>query len=195
MQNEIGPTLKKLKDQQEQYTSFLENKRLLEKLEKFRLAHYYSECLEILKGSEEELKTYKTKIVALEGHMKEHQSGLKDAKENIEQLTELKEKEMSIEVHELEEKVDSSSKFLVKHDTAYQHLVKSSEEEQNKLKELNQALENMQKRIHDKRTQLDEQTTLFNEKETLCSTCKDQLENLKRQYQVFIRHHHHQLIL
>eukprot|EP01127_Copromyxa_protea_P022455 TRINITY_DN8057_c0_g1_i1.p1 TRINITY_DN8057_c0_g1~~TRINITY_DN8057_c0_g1_i1.p1 ORF type:complete len:1206 (-),score=371.97 TRINITY_DN8057_c0_g1_i1:59-3559(-) len=180
---QIMPQLEKFKAQGEQYASFQANQRQLAKLEKFRVAYEYMENKKLMSGSDDQLNEYQEKIDALEEEIKENQVILKETKEEIMQLTEKKEKEMSTEVHELEEKVDTSSKHLVKHETVFSNLTESRAQEVAKAAELERVLEKMRNTIDKKQKQLDEQTKLLEEKENSKQACKEQLENLKRQYQ------------
>eukprot|EP01126_Amoeba_proteus_P002161 TRINITY_DN10677_c0_g1_i2.p1 TRINITY_DN10677_c0_g1~~TRINITY_DN10677_c0_g1_i2.p1 ORF type:complete len:678 (-),score=174.08 TRINITY_DN10677_c0_g1_i2:1235-3268(-) len=183
LRDQISPTLQKLQQQQKQYISFLENKRDFERLEKFRIAFQYSESSKILKGSDDQLNEYTEKLESLEAECKEHQSNLKKVKEEITRLTEKKEKQISFELHELEEQVDQCSKEIVKRKAAFSHLVDSRKQEEGKMEELVKSLEKLERLMSKKQQQLNQQNKILEEYERSRQTKKEQFEGLKRQYQ------------
>jgi len=183
LRDQINPTLEKLEAQQAQYVSWLKNKTEFEQLEKFRIAYTYTENAQMLKGSETELKEYEKKIKSLEKDIDKYQAELKDIKEQIGQLRGKKEKEISSEVHELQQLCDEASKELTKFQANYKNLETSFQQEQKKLMDLQQTEVKTMEMIEKTKKELESHQEKVKAVENQVHDKKEQLQNLQRQYQ------------
>ncbi|KAL6061697.1 Structural maintenance of chromosomes protein 2 [Balamuthia mandrillaris] len=154
LNEEIIPTMEKLRKDRDTYMSWINNKNEREQLSRFVIAWSYTQAQNTLQRSEDELRA----MERTEQDLKEEKNGcldrLTELKAQIENLSKKKEKKMKAEFAHLEKEVNDLSKELVEvhailknKKDSHSSETKQKAELEKQIKELEASLEGLAERL------------------------------------------------
>ncbi|KAH3756011.1 structural maintenance of chromosomes protein 2 [Pelomyxa schiedti] len=121
LQDEISPTLEKLRTERDEFLAYTGNQTVVDKLERVVLAHGYAQSLEVLKSSEKAEKEVAERIAQLQETISSHEKQIREKKSKIASLTDKRDKEHNSLLKNLEKESGSASELVVKANVALSH--------------------------------------------------------------------------
>lgn len=184
LEEEITPTLVRLREEKTQYLAWSKNNLDIERIEKYVIAYDYSKAKNMLSQSEEESKKFELEMVQQEEQLAFYRDEIGDKDEQIETLSDKLNTELEPDLQRLKLDEESISKSLVKLTSKWKNaadVAKTSEEELNVAK--SQILES-QKHLEEKQKEMDHVCSAeMEEKRTSADKAEQDLVKLQEHYQ------------
>ncbi|XP_010976990.3 structural maintenance of chromosomes protein 2 [Camelus dromedarius] len=136
LEEEITPTIQKLKEERSSYLEYQKVMREIEHLSRLYIAYQFLLAEDTKERSAEELKEMQDKIVKLQEELCENDKKIKALSHEIEELEKRKDKEIGGVLRSLEDALAEAQRVNTKSQSAFDLKKKNLESEENKRKEL-----------------------------------------------------------
>lgn len=136
LEEEITPTIQKLKEERSSYLEYQKVMREIEHLSRLYIAYQFLLAEDTKERSAEELKEMQDKIVKLQEELSENDKKIKALSHEIEELEERKDKEIGGILRSLEDALAEAQRVNTKSQSAFDLKKKNLASEENKRKEL-----------------------------------------------------------
>lgn len=147
LNDEITPTLNKLKGERSKYLTWSQNNDECEKWERFCVAYNFVNKEEGAEKALEHMKQAEDEASTLEQQIKAYEKQIAAVDDEIKELKNRKSKEVEEQFQELEKQVNALSVELVKSNSVYQHKKDSVEQERKALQSLYQSIDEIKASI------------------------------------------------
>ncbi|XP_037653948.1 structural maintenance of chromosomes protein 2 [Choloepus didactylus] len=136
LEEEITPTIQKLKEERSSYLEYQKVMREIEHLSRLYIAYQFLLAEDTKEHSAEELKEMQDKVVKLQEELSENEKKIKALNHEIEELEKRKDKEIGGILRSLEDALAEAQRVNTKSQSAFDLKKKNLESEENKRKEL-----------------------------------------------------------
>ncbi|XP_057580174.1 structural maintenance of chromosomes protein 2 [Hippopotamus amphibius kiboko] len=136
LEEEITPTIQKLKEERSSYLEYQKLMREIEHLSRLYIAYQFLLAEDTKERSAEELKEMQDKIVKLQEELSENDKKIKALSHEIEELEKRKDKEIGGILRSLEDALAEAQRVNTKSQSAFDFKKKNLASEENKRKEL-----------------------------------------------------------
>ena len=182
--NEITPTLERLRDERTNYLQWAQNNCEMEKLDRLCIAYDFHRAEEKVKNTNNEKAIIEEQMQKLLDEQEMKREEAEEAAKKVSELNEHKEKVFNEELDELKNTADELSKELVKSTAALKNHEEAYDNEQNTVDSLSQLIESGSSNISVKKTELNQceeehiaQKTKFDTAETTVTEQREKYQN------------------
>lgn len=183
LNEEIIPTLEKLKGERAKYIQWSQGKTDIEKLERYCAAYQYTTCAAQSEKAKKDVNQLEQEIDALQQKCSQSQSSHKNIQKTIEQKRKSKQKDIESDFTTLEKKVAELSKTLVQLNSQYEHVKESYETETKRRDKLKKQLDDEKQLIETNRVKLGSANDILTTYKERVDQCSTNVTNLNKQYE------------
>lgn len=161
LEEEITPTLSKLKEERTMYLEFQKVQRELEHLTKLYVAYKFVSAQELSEKAREEHQAVKTQISDLQEKISNGAREVKELENHIIQLQQIRDNETGGRLHELEKILKEKEKSEVKLSASLKNLKETIKAEEKKKKQLEKSVADDMKALENKQKESDKLQGMF----------------------------------
>ena len=183
LDEDITPTLEKLRKERAAYMAWSTGNVEKERLERFCTAWEFSQAEEMTKASAGQMREMEEEMHAMENRIAELESEKKQKLAEIKMLQQAKDAEMGGEVKELEDEATMLSKNLVKATSAWQHSKENLAAENKALAKVQKNVADLEKTLTSNKSKVAKASDSVNAISDDVAKCTDRLNELQRQRQ------------
>jgi len=183
LDEDITPTLEKLRKERAAYMAWSTGNIEKERLERFCTAWEFTQAEEMTKASTGEMKVMEDEMQSMENKIAELESEKKNKQAEIKMLQQAKDAEMGGEIKELEEEATELSKGLVKATSAWQHSKANLASEVKALAKVNKSVSDLEKTLNSNKSKVGKAADSVKAISDDVATCTERLSELQRQRQ------------
>eukprot|EP00824_Muranothrix_gubernata_P024869 TRINITY_DN7596_c0_g1_i1.p1 TRINITY_DN7596_c0_g1~~TRINITY_DN7596_c0_g1_i1.p1 ORF type:complete len:1189 (+),score=336.54 TRINITY_DN7596_c0_g1_i1:537-3569(+) len=183
LEEDITPTLEKLRRERAEYMQWAASNAECERLSRLCIAFEFTRAETILNKSEDEVHRMEETMQSLQSQALELEASAKACEQRISEFVQRKEQEMEGSFRELEKQATELSKDLVKHNSVHAHKNELLQAEATSAAKLERHLGKVDTSISAKKKEVEKAQVKTQEAETRVGQLQEDLENTQRKYQ------------
>lgn len=183
LNEEIIPTLEKLKGERAKYIQWSQGRTEIEKLERYCVAYQYTTCSAQSEKAKRDVQQLEQELESMQQKCTESQSLIKSIQKTIDQKRRSKQKDIENDFANLEKKVAELSKTLVQLNSQYEHVKDSMDTEVKKRDKLRKQVDDEKQSLETNRVKLQSANEILTTYKNRVDQCSTNVTNLNKQYE------------